>query len=110
MMKKALLLFAIFYSSSAVSVPGGASGEILSINIKETGYILITLKSSHANTENCASSTMVAIANNHIAKKEILSIVLSAFATKRLVNFWISGCYEYYGTSFSNGITVSITD
>jgi len=87
---------------------GGASGLVKSITIKETGYILIELESSHANPGNCERNKMIAIANNHIAKKEILSVVLSAHAANKPVSFWVTSCYQGYGTSYPQAIVAAI--
>jgi len=100
----------LFFLVPAVSygVSGGVSGAISKINIKETGYMLITLESAHANPTGCLQSSMVAIPHTHLAKNEILSVLLSAHATRKPVSLWVTGCYENYGTSFPIGGTVTI--
>lgn len=102
------ILLCFLFSENYVVAAGTASGKINSITIKETGYILISLESPHSNPMACEQNKMIAIANNHVAKNEILSVVLSAHATRKLAAFWITGCYEYYGTSFPIGTTATI--
>ena len=109
-MKLTLIIFLISVFSLPVhSAPGGVAGKITSINIKETGYILITLNSPHGNPEECMSNTSLVIAHNHIAKKEMLSLVLSAFSMDKTTSFWITGCYQAYGTSYPIAITANIS-
>lgn len=103
-----LLLMLLLIPNIVNAAAGGVSGTIRTITVKETGYLLITLNAAHANPTACLQDKLIAIANNHIAKKEILSVVLSAHATNKPVSFWITGCYEYYGTSYPNGVTAAI--
>lgn len=105
------LLKPLFFASiafNAYGAPGGVSGKISSINIKETGYILMTLEVPHTNPTACIQDKIIAIANNHVAKKEILSVALSAHAANKPEGFWITDCYEYYGTSYPLGVTAAI--
>ena len=103
-----LISLSIIIPLNSFARAGVAAGKIFSINIKETGYILITLEAPHANPSGCEQNKVIAIANNHIAKKEILSVALSAYATRKPVSFWVASCYEYYGTSYPLGVTGAI--
>lgn len=106
--RKLFISVCILLPSIANTAPGGASGTIYSVIIKETGYLLITLDSAHANPTGCLQNKMIAIANNHIAKKEMLSLVLTAQAQQKPVSFWVTDCYEYYGTSYPLAVTAGI--
>ena len=106
----AIFFFLITLSAKSFGAPGSAYGTISGITVKETGYIIVTLDAAHANPMSCIEDKKIAITNNHIAKKEILSVILSAFATKKRVGFWVTDCYEYYGTSHPLGITATIYD
>lgn len=107
-MEKILILALLLLMPAASAVAAGASGKIKAINIKETGYIFITFTSDHTNNEQCGKADMVAIPQTHIAKKEILTIVLSAFAMKREISFWTQGCYAKYGTTYPKVTSVYI--
>lgn len=102
------LIVVSIISLSAYANPGGVSGTVNMINIKETGYILITFDDPHSNPMGCELANMVAIEQSHVAKKEILSVVLAAHTVHKRVGFWITGCYEQYGTSFPIGGTAAI--
>lgn len=103
-----VISFLLFSSSAFAAQAGGAGGTVNAITVKETGYILIKLDAPHANPMECIRDDMIAIPNNHNSKKEILSLVLTAQAANKSVNFWVTGCYEYYGSSFPSAATATV--
>ena len=109
-MKK--LIFSIFMVISPFVLSanhGSAGGIIKSINVKETGYILITFESNHANTMECESLNQVVIASTNPDRELMLSLALTAYATGDIASYWITGCYSYYGSSYSVASTASVT-
>lgn len=104
-----LLIGIIFTSVSFNSLAGGGiNGTISQINIKETGYVLITLTAAHNNPDSCETTDKVVFAHSHIAKQEMISVSLAAMTSGKSSNFWLSGCYEAYGTTFPIAITAAI--
>ena len=104
-MKTILGILMVFLLPVSGIAAGSASGTVGAVSIKETGYVLITFDTLPANPVGCEGNEnieyqMVAIANDHVAKQEILSLVLTAHTTREPIDFWVSGCYEAYGKSF----------
>jgi hypothetical protein len=108
------LAVAIYTLSSKQMVKAGHGSSsyktIKGINIKETGWILNSTDTPHANPMGCEKSDYIALSPTHLARDQILSLILSAYAMNKKVNFWITGCYESYGTSFPIGITASVSN
>lgn len=107
-MKKALIVLAMLIAPFSFSAsPGGATGKITAVTIKETGYILVTMESDHANPMECERTNIVAIAQNNSNRELMLSVILTAFASGKTAGFWVTDCYEYYGTSFPLAVTAT---
>lgn len=102
-----LLLLGVV-STPIYAAPGEASGTISRIIVKESGYVLVYFQQPHANPTQCVESNVVAIAQDHIAKKEMLSVAMLSKAMGRVANFWVNDCYAAYGTTFPLGITAAI--
>ena len=106
--KKLLLVFLALFANGSIAAPGGVSGKISGITVKETGYLYINLQSPHSNPENCDRADQIVITHNHVAKQEILSVVLAAQMTNKSVSFWIVGCHDYYGYTAPIAVTASV--
>lgn len=83
-------IFAWVTSAGAASLTAG--GYVKSVDVRESGAVMVTLQSPHNDPQGCGKSDSVAIARNHRAKKEMLAVVLSAQATGAKVEFGINGC------------------
>ncbi len=110
-----ILLFAVtaaFYGEETEPVEyGSVGGYIKTINIKETGYILITFKEGKTFPVACKNNNAtVVIKHSHIAKKEMLSTITLAFALGKRVGFWVHGTYSAYGLEYPVAVTASITN
>ena len=106
-LKFTAVLTSLLWSVGAIA-SGGIVGEISSINIKETGYIFVQLKAAHNNPDNCQNNNNVVFTHSHIAKKELLTVALAAKTSGKESGFWLSGCYEAYGSSYAIAITTQI--
>jgi len=91
-----------------ISAAGGINANIKSINIKETGYVFIGLTAPHNNPDGCERNDVVVFPNAHIAKTEMLSVSLAAMTSNKTSNFWLTGCYSAYGTTYPIAITAAI--
>ncbi|WP_286855429.1 hypothetical protein [Spongiibacter sp.] len=104
-----IVLMLWLFSGHAVSAPGSVSGAIQSVTVKETGYLIVALTSSHSNPEGCDQVSRVAIEAGHPGRAEIMSVLLSALAMNKPVSFWIMGCYNAYGKSYPIAMTATIS-
>ena len=97
-----------FFSMGAAAAAGGGSGQVKSITVKETGYILIGLTGNHDNPVGCERASIVAIASDHVAKQEIMTVALTALTLQKPFSFWLTECYHAYGTSYPLGVTATM--
>jgi hypothetical protein len=111
-MVRLLFLLGLLFSLNAVAAGNGTvSGYIKTVQIKESGYLLIQFEESHANPTECLQSSMVAIKPDSKVFDQIFSIALAAHLSHRKANFYtVLPCSEQYSTSYPVGITGAILD
>ena len=108
-----LVAFTLLFlmSLTAMAASGGVSGNIASVTVKETGFLFVRLSEPHANLQGCEKPEWVVFDSDHVARGEIMSVLLSAVALQKPVGFWLtgSGCYLAYGSSYPKAVTVTIS-
>lgn len=107
-MKKIIGMIFLGLISFQANAAGGIVGQIQAIDIKETGYVLVTLTSIHSNPDNCQNTNAVVFEPAHAAKKEMLSVSLAAMTSQKQSSFYLNGCYSAYGSTFPIAITAAI--
>ncbi|WP_155006247.1 hypothetical protein [Sphingomonas hengshuiensis] len=81
-----------FTCPTAFARPGSSGTVVLSAVHAENGYIFLRANSI-ANPDGCANASVIRLAPASPEELDrMLSIALTAFATKSEVHFWLVGC------------------
>lgn len=108
--KKSVFALFVFLLASVNSYANGTvSDYVKSVQVRETGNLEITLEAHHGNPDGCVQAGKVVIEHSHVAKKEILSLVLTALSQHKSTSYYLVGCLEQYNTTYPKGYTAFIT-
>ncbi|MFL0803853.1 MAG: hypothetical protein K6L81_09045 [Agarilytica sp.] len=105
---KILISVLMLLGSTCAYSAGTVTGNIISIQARESGYIEITFDADHDNPDGCQQKRKVVVAPNHVAKSEIVSFALAAMAQGSRSSFYASNCYSQYSTTYPIAITGAI--
>ena len=86
--------------SSSVYAAGTITGKVSGFEVKETGYVLITLDREHANPDQCLKNKHAALPVDHAHYNVIVASLLTGKTTDSFFSIYVNGCYSNYGTSY----------
>lgn len=90
---KACVLFLLLAFAASPSLAGGHSSKVVLSEVRYNSYgIVLKASTPHGDPDNCGRNTEIFIPNSQVADEKLVSLFVTALASKSRIRVYLDGC------------------